>query len=247
MPIHDWSRVEGGLFHHFHQRWSIALCDALNAGPLPKGYYALVEMRAAGVAPDVLTLHTAPHDDGPAPPRPTGGLAVADAPPKVRFVRQAEEDEYAARANTVVVRTAGDRVVAVIEIVSPGNKNARSAIRSFVEKTVALLRQDVSVLLVDVFPPSVRDPQGLHKLVWDEIHEEPFELPKDKPLTLASYAAGMPITAYVEPVAVGDALPDMPVFLNNRRYVPAPLEAAYKESWDRCPPEFRDKVLAASA
>jgi hypothetical protein len=29
MPIHDWTRVRAGTFHHFHQRWFAALGDAL--------------------------------------------------------------------------------------------------------------------------------------------------------------------------------------------------------------------------
>jgi hypothetical protein len=41
MPIHDWSGKPVGLFHHFHQRWAGSICDALNAGRLPKGFYAL--------------------------------------------------------------------------------------------------------------------------------------------------------------------------------------------------------------
>jgi hypothetical protein len=62
------------------------------------------------------------------------------------------------------------------------------------------LRQGVNILIVDPFPPSERDPQGIHKVIWDEIQEEPFELPPDKPLTLAAYSAGVPKKAYVEPV-----------------------------------------------
>ena len=34
--------------------------------------------------------------------------------------------------------------------------------------------------------------------------------------------------AYVENVAVGDALPDMPIFLTPDHYVPCPLEASYQ-------------------
>jgi hypothetical protein len=51
MPIHDWSRKPVGLFHHFHQRWAVSICDALNAGRLPDGFYALLEQHAAGVIP----------------------------------------------------------------------------------------------------------------------------------------------------------------------------------------------------
>ena len=58
-----------------------------------------------------------------------------------------------------------------------------------------------------------RDPHGIHKVFWDQFKEEPFELPPDKPLTLASYVADYEKVAYVENVAVGDRLVDMPIFL----------------------------------
>jgi hypothetical protein len=38
--------------------------------------------------------------------------------------------------------------------------------------------------------------------------------------------------AYVEPIAVGEALPDMPIFLKPDFYVPAPLEESYQTTWD---------------
>jgi len=38
--------------------------------------------------------------------------------------------------------------------------------------------------------------------------------------------------AYVEPVAVGQPLPDMPLFLKPEFYVPAPLEETYRTTWD---------------
>jgi hypothetical protein len=49
------------------------------------------------------------------------------------------------------------------------------------------------------------------------------------------YEAGPPPTAYVEPIAVGDTLPDMPLFLKPEFYVPAPLEETYVSTWDHFP------------
>ena len=69
------------------------------------------------------------------------------------------------------------------------------------------------LLIVDLFPAGRRDPQGIHKAIWDRLHDEPFTLPPDKPLTVVAYAVGTETVAYVEPVAVGDSLPDMPVFI----------------------------------
>ena len=88
---------------------------------------------------------------------------------------------------------------------------------------------------MDLFPPGPRDPQGIHKVIWERLHEESFTLPSDKRLTVVSYAAGIETVAYIEPVAVGDALPEMPVFLMTDRYVLCPLEATYQTAWEQFP------------
>ncbi|MGP0065872.1 MAG: DUF4058 family protein [Isosphaeraceae bacterium] len=233
MPIHDWTRVDAGLFHAFHQRWISALCDALNTGGLPADYFALPEQSIRGPIPDILTLSlSAGGDDanGHAP-----GLAVATVPPRARLVRRAENLIYTRKADRVTVRHRYGRIVSVIEIVSPGNKGSTSEIRTFVEKSSELILQGVHLLVVDLFPPSRRDPQGLHKAIWDQFEEEDFELPADKPLVLAAYDAGPPPAAYVETIAVGEALPDMPLFLKPEFYVPAPLEATYQTTWNLFP------------
>ncbi|MBX9584402.1 MAG: DUF4058 family protein, partial [Gemmataceae bacterium] len=166
----------------------------------------------------------------------------ATAPPKARHVARARNEVPVRRTNRIAIRHRLGTVVAVIEVVSPGNKASRSALRAFVEKTADFLQQGVHVLVVDLFPPTPRDPQGIHKAVWDEIEEEPFELPPDEPLTLASYVAGVPKTAYVEPVGVGDDLPDMPIYLDPVSYVPVPLEATYRTTWASCPEDMREAV-----
>jgi hypothetical protein len=242
MPIHDWTRVRANRFHNFHQHWTIAICSALNAGRLPPGYFAMVEQRAGGPEPDVITLALTP----PAGATP-GGVAVAVQPPKARFVARSEATGYARKANRITVHHPDGEVVAVIEIVSPGNKGSRHAIQAFARKAVALLQTGVHLLIVDLFPPSRRDPQGIHKVIWDRLQDEPFTLPPDKPLTLAAYAAGTETVAYVEPVAVGDALPDMPVFLTADRYVLCPLEATYQTAWEQFPAPLKGPLESPPA
>lgn len=240
MPIHDWSKIYAGLFHHFHQRWIQSLCDALNAHGLPEGYYALSEQVTSGPIPDVVTLQTRPKT--PAAESNDGGVAVLTTPPKTRFIVTAEPELYAAKASRVVVRHSMGKVVSVIEIVSPGNKESIHALRSFVDKGVEFLRQGINLLIVDLFPPTKRDPEGIHKALWDEIRDEPFSLPKDKPLTLAAYDAGSPITAYVETVAVGDKLPPMALFLAPGEHVAVPLAETYRTTWDVCPRPLQEAV-----
>ena len=177
VPIHDWTRVDAGIFHDFHHEWISTIKRALNAGLLPPDHYALAEQIAGGLGPDVLTLQVPAN--GPAVGgRSGGGIALATAPPKVHYHAQTEMDIYAAKAKAVVVRHASDhRVIAVIEIVSPGNKNNRHGLRAFVDKAAELLRGGIHLLIVDLFPPGPRDPQGIHRAIWDEFIDSDFTLP----------------------------------------------------------------------
>jgi hypothetical protein len=97
--------------------------------------------------------------------------------------------------------------VAIIELVSPGNKDSRHAIRSFLEMASDIINQGIHLVIVDLFPPTARDPQAIHKAIMDEFGELPFEFLPDKPFTVASYIGGDLPTAYVESVGVGDSCP----------------------------------------
>lgn len=240
MPIHDWSGVEPGIFHDFHQAWTIEIRNALNGGGLPPGFFALTEQIVSGPIPDVVTLKRRPTPAGR--PDTAGGVSLADTPPQARFVTSAEPDLYASKANRLLIKHRLGQIVAVIEIVSPGNKGSQHALRSFVQKAEELLRNGINLLIIDLFPPSPRDPEGIHKAIWDAIREEPFELPVDKRLTVVAYRAGLPQTAYVEPVAVGDPLPSLPIFLDPDTYVPAPLEATYRATWTKRPDAVKEVV-----
>jgi hypothetical protein len=244
MPIHDWTRVDAGTFHSFHQQWIASLCAALNTGGLPPGYFAMAEQIIGGPVPDVVALQTSTQRKTPQGSNRAVPVATR---PRARIIQEAEVDRYASRADHIVVKHSRGQVVALIEIVSPGNKGSRHALRAFVEKMVALLDQGVHLLVVDLFPPSVRDPQGIHKAIWDEIQDEPFALPPDKNLTTVSYSAGGVKVAYVEPVAVGDVLPDMALFLEPGLHVPVALEGTYQATWNVFPEELRELLMPVQA
>lgn len=236
MPIHDWTRVAAGIFHDFHQAWTIAIRNALNSGGLPPGYYAMADQVLGGPIPDVIALHgRSPGSES----ADAGGVAIAEKPPQAGFETSAVQDVYARRANRLAIHHPLGEVVAILEIVSPGNKSSRHALRSFVAKACELLERGIHLLIVDLFPPSPRDPEGIHKAIWDEIQEEAYSLPPGKPLTVAAYLGGTVKRAYVECIAVGDVLPEMPIFLSTERYVFAPLEATYRATWDVTPPPVR--------
>ena len=226
MPIHDWQRVKAGIFHDFHHTWIEEIKRALNAGLLPDEYYALAEQHAAGFGPDTTT------EDG--------GVGLLVAPPQVHTRAETDLQFDRRKQSSVVVRhVSGDRMVAVVEVMSPGNKAGRAALRSFVEKAAALLDNRIHLLILDLHPPTARDPQGIHGAIWEEISGEEYTAPPGKPLTLAAYESGLTLRAYVEPLSVGDALIQMPLFLEPGAHVLAPLETTYQRAFAALPARWR--------
>lgn len=249
MPIHDWTRVTAGTWHDFHLAWIAEIRNALNSGILPASYYAQAEQIAGPLGPNVLTLPEPDvliHGDA-GPPSINNGLAVSVAPPRMRLTAEAEMGDYVLKRCTLVIRHAsGDRIIALLEIVSPGNKAARHALRSFVEKAVEALYRGFHLLVIDLFPAGPRDPNGIHGAIWSEFCEASFELPAGEPLTLAAYSAGPRKRYYVEPTAVGRELIDMPLFLKEDIYVNVPLEATYQAAYRGVPRRWQ-RVLEAPA
>lgn len=242
MPVHDWERVSAGVFHDFHNVWYSELRTALNEGILPPDYYVLCDQQAGDTVSDVLTLQeTASDGNGFQELNNEGGVAtLTRTMPRVRQIQHVEADLYAARRKSLVIRhSSNDRVVAMIEIVSPGNKTSTVEFRRFVDKAVAALNQGIHLLIVDLFPPGPRDPQGMHAAIWSEFGAS-YEPPSDKPLTQVAYSADMRNTAYVEPFAVGDTLMDMPLFLQPDAWVPTPLQSTYDRAYRGVPRRFRE-------
>jgi hypothetical protein len=241
MPVHDWSLVDAGIFHDFHHAWTEEIKRSLNAGILPPQYYALTEQYAAGLGPDVLTLESAESEHaGPWPEAAEGETALLLSPPKVRLTAEADLEFYRRRQSVVAVRhVSGDRTLAVVEVVSRGNKSSRHALRAFLDKTTELLDRSIHLLILDLQPPTPRDPQGLHGVIWEELTGQAFVAPAGKPLTLVAYESSATVRAYVEPFAVGDDLPDMPLFLEPGAHVLVPLEATYRSAFAAVPRRWR--------
>ena len=238
MPVHDWTRVSAGAFHDFHCTWIPLIKIRLNDGLLPSGYYAQVEQAAGEITTDVLTRQTderdTQHIEEPA------GIAVSVAPPQVEITASLEAAHYASQRRRLVVRhSSDDRVVAVIEVISPGNKAGRREWRKFIDKATGLIQEGKHLLVVDLLPPSRRDPNGVHGAIWAELGDDSYTIPPAKPLTTAAYAADEIPRAYVQPLAAGDELTSMPLFLTSQTYVSAPLEETYMAAYRSVPQRWR--------
>ena len=257
MPVHDWSRVAAGIFHDFHHAWIEEIKRSLNAGLLPRDYYALAEQRTAGYGPDVLALQvdSGETDSGDSglgdtdlgarfsePNHRSGGLM--EAKPQVAITTETDMEFYRRKQNVVAVHhVSDDRVVALVEVVSPGNKSSRAALRSFAEKTAQLLDQRIHLLILDLHRPGSFDPQGIHGAIWDEFNE-PWVQPPDRPMTLVGYESALTVRAFVQPIAIGESLIDMPLYLEPDGYVLVPLESTYTRAFDALPKRWRAVVEA---
>lgn len=238
MPIHDWSHIAPGLYHDFHQDWTIQIRRTLNAGILPPGYFALADQRISGPEPVIVALRLRGPDGA-------GGLVVAETPPRIRQAARATSEAalYARKANRIAIHHELGRVVAMIEIVSPGNKDSKHAIASFLDKALHLIRSGIHFLVIDPFLPGPRDREGIAQAIWDEIGDGALETRgEQKPCHVAAFDAGDPVTAYVESVGFGEPLPEAPLFLAPGWYVNVPLEETYLASWDVTPRPIRDLV-----
>jgi hypothetical protein len=256
MPVHDWRRVTAGTFHDFHLAWIAELRRILNGGLLPPGYYALAEQVAGEFIPDVLTLQCASGQPEPDALRETLGggagaavLTVAEAPPRVSVTATTSEAvPLALRRRRITIRHAtGDRIVALLEIVSPGKKESEPMLHAFVEKAAAALQAGYHLLLLDLWPPGTFDPAGIHGALWALVGGTEYRARADRPLTFAAYAVHAPglYTAYVEPLSVGAELPDMPLFLAPEHYVNVPLERTYSAAWEGVPERWRRVIETA--
>lgn len=237
--MHDWTKVPDGIYHAFHHGWIWAISEDLNAGLLPGDYYALPEQVAAGLGPDVLTLQER-RTIGP----DSGGVATASPPaarPHTRFTAETEGEFFRRRKKSIAVRhVSGDRVVAVLEILSPGNKSTAHAFHALMQKALELLEHRVHLLLVDPFAPGKSDPEGIHAAIWAELANEEFHLPDDKRLTCVAYECDWTTRAYIEPMAVGDRMPDMPLFIEPNACITVPLEPAYQAAYKAMPQRWRE-------
>jgi len=253
MPVHDWTKVEAGVFHAVHHGWIEDIARALNGGLLPPEFYALPEHRGGGFGPDVLTLFDAERKDEQPPTGARASHAVSDADggvvvldrPRVTATGEIDLEYYRKKQNTVVVRyVSDDRMVAVVEVVSRGNKSSRVAMEELLKKVGELLAHGIHVMVLDLFPPTPRDPNGIHAAILAFLNNMHFTSPPDKPLTLAAYESDLGVRWYVEPVAVGHTMIDMPLFLHPGAHVPLPLEETYMRAYRAQPARTRGLVEA---
>lgn len=251
MPAHDWTKVTAGTFHSFHLGWIAELTRALNSGLLPSDLYALAEQRAAEFEPDLLALER--HDGGDEDVRepqefipPGVGTAVVTAPPKAHVIGKVDEAAlYALKRRTLTIRHAtNDRIVALLEIVSPGNKDRVQSVQRFVDKAVAALQSGYHLVVIDLFPAGPNDPAGLGSAIWEAVGGQRIDWPRGKPLTASSFQVADLVYCYGESFSSAEPVPEMPLFYEPDWYVNLPLDVTYAAAYEGVPRRWRRVIEA---
>ena len=167
--------------------------------------------------------------------RPAGELSTAgqwpDMQPTLTLETElADPDEYEVRIYDARRKR---RLVAAVELVSPSNKNRPEARAQFVSKCAALLRQSVSVVLVDVVTTRHAN---LYAELLDWVGGRDAALGDVPPATYATACRWRPVgtrtvlEAWSRPLVVGQALPTLPLWLAEDLAVPLDLEASYEQT-----------------
>lgn len=229
-PLDDSRHWEG-----FHATWPVMLV-ALLRRKLPRRYFAEPRVHSGSSSEiDVATfenegegLFTASDENGAggvatavwAPSRPTLSV-VTDLPAQDVYEVQVYDEKRHCR------------LVAAVEIVSPANKDRPEQRRSFVGKCVGLLRERVSVVIVDLVTTRT---QNLYQELLEQIGQsDPSVSPEPTPLyTVACRMTKRTdewiLETWAQSLELGWALPTVPLWLADDLAVPLELEESYEQS-----------------
>ena len=253
MPVHDWKLASGSDFQEFHFLWIAAIRHALNSGLLPSSYYAIAESRIMGYEPDALAYEKSEprFRRTPAGSDANSGttLLSTEVAPKVRYVDHTDHWSDLRGYRIQVRNTHGERLIAIIEIVSHANKDRSQSVSQFNEKIAESLHSGCNAMVIDVHRPGRADPSGMHWSFWSQFAESPHPVTSSEPLGVASYHAPVhngtlePL-AYFETVAIGQNLPDMPLFLDGVEYINLPLQSLYDQAWAEYPAHWKSVLEA---
>jgi hypothetical protein len=219
---HRWDAVHGG--------WPMEIVRTL-FDLLPPGFQA--EPKVHHGSPFEVDVSMIEDDDrSPFEGEGDGGTATvtAAAPPVTVAADLTELDEYEIRVYD------GDRertLVAAVEIVSPANKDRPERRDQFVNKVAALLRQDVCVAVVDI----VTVPQAnLYAELLARIGQADPRVADPPPAVYAVTLRGRKpkkkqplLDLWFFPLAVGQPLPTIPLWLSPTLGIELPLEPSYSE------------------
>ncbi len=225
--------VSRRAWESFHARWVNSIADALQA-TLPRRYFAEIQVHLGrSVEADVAEFEITANEEEP-PNGSTGGVAVQTwappAPPVVFTATFLDDIEVHVRDE----RNDG-RLVAVVELVSPANKDRPETRSAFAAKCAAYLKRGVGLIAVDIV--TSRNFNMHNELVRLLDVAAPL-MPEEESLIAVAYRPTRRqqenrVEAWPTPLSVGGTLPTLPLAIRGWRAIPVDLEAAYTDARQR--------------
>ncbi len=239
MPLRDHFRPpvsKRSSWEGFHALWPGLMVQQL-VGQLPEGYVAEPRVHLGSYFEiDVCTFREGTGDeaDTTAEHDPNGEVATATwTPPAPSLTLDADIPEpYAYEVHVLDVER--DRqLVAAVEIVSPANKDRPDSRQVFVAKCAGLLQQGVCVSIVDLV--TVRHFNLYTELLALIDRSDPAFSPDPPPIyavTCRKWKGSHTtrLQSWAFPLAVGQPLPTLPIWLTQTYAVSLDLEATYEET-----------------
>ncbi|MBI1924721.1 hypothetical protein HYR99_10760 [Candidatus Poribacteria bacterium] len=152
MPLYNLTRLrlpnDDSIYHHFHYLWVASIATFLNRTfPEEAGFEAVCEKHVTPLEADVVTMERLPAENSVTYEK----LREFKTPEPLMVV---SNPDFPDDTKDISVRTSSGQIVAVIELTSPGNKNAKQKVNNDVANAIAYLRQGLNYLVIDPLPPT---------------------------------------------------------------------------------------------
>ncbi len=211
----------------FHSAWAAAMARLLNQGILPSGYYAVPLVDRDGpIEIDVATLR---EQETGLPTQEMPALQTWAAPAPALTI--AVELPAAEAVEVQVFADDGDpRLMAAVELLSPRNKDRPAARQAFAVKCVGYLQQGSSIVVVDTATTRRADLNAtiLSLLGAEASAATPTGLSAVSYRALGRDEELQRLQLWPAPLALGEPLPTLPLWIAADFSVPLDLEASYQ-------------------
>jgi hypothetical protein len=209
----------------FHSLWTGSIVTQLNKELLPKDFVAEPQISLGIlVESDVATFEK----DGAAGGNGGGLLTAVYAPPRPRLKVPVDWSDLDLFEVKVFHDEGGAKLVAVIELVSPANKDRVATRKAFLRKCASYLQEGVAVMIVDVVTHRTGNfHAALLKSLGHDVETRPRTLYAAAYRTVSRKGETM-VEAWPATLRIGKPLPTLPLWLASDIAIPVDLEKSYR-------------------
>lgn len=236
MPLRDHFHSPWQDEHYwegFHSAWVNTMVRHLNGSLLPRQFRAVPQVHlGAWVEADVATFEKNGVAAGQESDDNRSGTATAVwAPPQPVQSFDVDFPNLDIFEVRVFDEQRGHRLVAAVELASPGNKDRPERVNAFTSKCAAYLEQHVGLIIVDVVTTRrVNFHKELAKLLSLEAPPDGFSDLYALALRTRPMEGKWRMDSWPARLVVGEKLPTLPLWLAADFAVPLDLERTYEET-----------------